>query len=136
MKFRSIAAVVWASIAIFLLGPLEDSWMDSSGQLGAGFGVRVRTCGVLRYLTITTLPVTVGGSRGAGYTTAWQWRPTRTVATGLAAGIVTIGAVELCRRGVRSGRLRGRCDECGYDLRGAPGDVCPECGMAISGASR
>lgn len=30
---------------------------------------------------------------------------------------------------VRSLKIPGLCGECGYDLRGAPGTVCPECGQ-------
>jgi predicted amidophosphoribosyltransferase len=32
----------------------------------------------------------------------------------------------------RPGFAKGRCPECGYDLR-ASADRCPECGQAVSG---
>ncbi len=33
-------------------------------------------------------------------------------------------------------KRRGRCVRCGYDLRHAEHDVCPECGSAVKGARR
>ena len=42
--------------------------------------------------------------------------------------LLTLGPFT-ARRAIR--RKRGRCIKCGYDLRGAEHEACPECGMAV-----
>ena len=44
----------------------------------------------------------------------------------VAAGTARWGA-QFAVRLVR--RMRGRCEHCGYDLRGTPRGPCPECGL-------
>ena len=56
---------------------------------------------------------------------------------GLALNIgITLGSIvsliALISFFIRRFRLRGRCDECGYNLHGLDGNSCPECG-ALSG---
>ncbi len=41
---------------------------------------------------------------------------------------ILVGGVGFVRREIR--RVQGRCIKCGYDLRGAEHEVCPECGIA------
>ena len=48
----------------------------------------------------------------------------------LTLGLLWALPVSLIRR--RRRRLRGCCAKCGYDLRGAPHERCPECGAAIA----
>lgn len=42
---------------------------------------------------------------------------------------VALGGVALTRLGLR--RYRGKCVKCGYDLRGAEHEACPECGVEV-----
>ena len=51
--------------------------------------------------------------------------------SGLVAGMIAAGdwvAVERPREALRRRRRLGLCPRCGYDLRGSPGRICPECG--------
>ena len=43
--------------------------------------------------------------------------------------IVAIGVALYAHGLVRGARMRGRCERCGYDLRGLESDKCPECGV-------
>jgi hypothetical protein len=60
------------------------------------------------------------------------------MAVGFTAGSVFYGATVLglgvgAARGRRFWRRRrGRCQRCGYDLRGLSGGACPECGTATT----
>lgn len=49
----------------------------------------------------------------------------------------TLGIIPIAVAGFRVRRRsrRGRCTACGYDLRGSPGGVCPECGQPARTAS-
>lgn len=66
--------------------------------------------------------------------------PLRPVLPGFVLGTLVWGVASLAlawgcvsvRRGIR--RRSGRCEMCGYDLKGTPTGVCPECGVRPRGA--
>jgi hypothetical protein len=54
---------------------------------------------------------------------------------GFAVGFLVAAGFKLSRyrrEGRELRRLQGRCEECGYDLRGLPEPRCPECGTAFT----
>jgi hypothetical protein len=54
----------------------------------------------------------------------------------LAAGMIVVPARSLHRgRRLRRRRAAGQCLACGYDLRGAEHECCPECGAAVAAAA-
>jgi hypothetical protein len=54
---------------------------------------------------------------------------------GVAAIFLVAGGIKLWRyrrEGRKLRRLQGRCEKCGYDLRGLPEPRCPECGTPFT----
>src|SRR5687768_14794525 len=64
----------------------------------------------------------MGQARSATF--IWEGIPKCFAVTLILEGLL----IALHRAVVAAGRLRGRCDECGYDLRGLSSSRCPECG--------
>ena len=72
--------------------------------------------------SVGTSGTPVPQTRGERFT--WQGIPKCLAITLILEGLL----LGLHRAVVAAGRLRGRCDECGYDLRGLSSSRCPECG--------
>lgn len=96
-------------------------------------------CLVRAFILISLFPTVIylvsrALSAGAGSLLSWEL-----IFTGwalLCAG-VTMAHLYLARRSLRSflaeeaRRREAFCLKCGYDLRGTPGPICPECGAVI-----
>ena len=86
--------------------------------------------GVVAFFGVLPLGASVGHSAATF--------PATLMTSGLIAiGFGAIGATALFRLGivVRADGADVRCRSCGYDLRGAESQRCPECGSTESGAS-
>ena len=119
-----IALVLPAVVLLFLIwGPRRYAASDD-GQLY----VAVTAWGAFPYFEMSE-----AGAVGTGGTPVPQTRGERFVWQGipkcLAITLILEGLLLALHRAiVAAGRLRGRCDECGYDLRGLSSIRCPECG--------
>jgi hypothetical protein len=123
MMWLVSASGVWAVALVMLLSSSGVSWTAGGGA----FTVR-RSYGALDYLVTERAGVRLGQRGGSGGPTTYDWRAGRLAATLVLAGIATWLSVLMYRWGMTRDPLVGRCDECGYDLRGSAGGVCPECG--------
>ena len=121
--FGAGALGVWIIGGILLLGPTGDRWTATAG----GSGTRVATWGIFDVVTATRTEVTPAGVQGPTSTLTIDADPKAMLATGIGLALVVVSGMMLFRRGTRN-ELVGRCDECGYDLRGTDDGRCPECG--------
>jgi hypothetical protein len=113
-----------AAVLLFLIwGPRRYAVSDD-GRLY----VAVTAWGAFPYFEMSE-----AGAVGTGGTPVPQTRSERFIWQGipkcLAITLILEGLLlALHRAVVAAGRLKGRCDECGYDLRGITSNRCPECG--------
>ena len=110
----------------FTIGGYRHTW---TAQMTST--VDTKTFGMLPWLTLTTHST---GPMTAMAVTGRDWD---VHAGGLIIDVVIAAAAAcilylICRRGIYSVRLVGKCDECGYDLTGLWSDTCPECGMKVA----
>ena len=74
--------------------------------------------------------ISITSPAGASQVTTRQWLGWASLCGGaLAFSFVLKRAAEIRRRDERL--CRGRCENCGYDLRAAP-EKCPECGKSMA----
>lgn len=124
--FAVFFMVVWGSMTTHFQasGPPTTPGGGTTGSLTQHFGL-------LRYASYERTGVDLRGQAVSGAATRdWTIYPLPLATT--LFGTIFVGI--LCRYGykrhVEVGRLEGRCDECGYPLRGLRDDRCPECGEA------
>lgn len=93
-------------------------------------GTIVREFGMIRCLTVTTRVTGPFGSPAQQTITGreWRWRIGAVAVNAAISIALTVTLGWWCRRMVRTDRLIGLCDECGYDLTGLHSEQCPECG--------
>lgn len=111
------------TLAFLKRGPPETQLQRLSSRILLGT--------VIEAVAVIPLDVMVRRKTGCYCAAGTYWA--LTLMGGVAA--CALGPVVLLApMGRRRRRMReGRCEACGYDLRGAPGELCPECGASGRG---
>lgn len=117
--------------------PTETGWMEIAG---VGWPLRLLWCGWDRDAEVTHTWITTGlvireAESSAETPIVLPFRP---IWSGQAAytgfWLALVCGLRMIRRCWR--RRRGRCAQCGYDLRGNTSGVCPECGADMEQQKR
>ncbi|MCC6909784.1 MAG: hypothetical protein IT430_17755 [Phycisphaerales bacterium] len=141
--------LIWL-LYLFLLaglwGPSRQSWLayseipllSSTPMMQGNIGRKTTVYGVFGYLTIDRDSVDSTGALAAGAEphVQWQWDPAALAWSSVSTIAGALLAYAFIRLLIARGRLKGRCDECGYDLTALQSQRCPECGTEIPVRSR
>jgi len=137
LLYLAATAVTW--------GIKRESWIAysevpyfSAMNFPGNSGRRTSVFGLRSYLTIDRDMVdSTGKLVSAGDPLVrWNWNRREVIWSGAYTLAGAAGAYVLARVLIARGRLRGWCDECGYDLTGLESGRCPECGMNVGAARR
>ncbi len=134
--------LLWAALTLVLWGATRESWLSYSEVpllknlpgVNGNVGRLTTVVGLQSYLTIDRDQVDPTGAvvTGAQPSERWNWDVAAlvwSIAYTLVGALVTYLVIRFL---VASGRLKGLCDECGYDLTALESERCPECGTVAT----
>lgn len=146
---RAYGILFWGfylAMTLVLWGVTRESWCSYSAVpplknlpvMNGNVGRLTTVIGLQSYLTIDREQVDPSGAvvQGAEPSVRWLWSTRGVLWSGAYTIVGAIIAYVVIRFSVASGCLKGRCDECGYDLTGLESGRCPECGTVVGGLVR
>lgn len=141
LVFGSVFWLAWVALMLMLWSVSRVSWISYSevpyfNQMGLPntAGRKTTVLGIMSYLTIDRDMVDFRGQPIAGGAAQVQWNWDRSAIAWSAAISVgsAIATFFVIRFLVAAYRLKGLCDECGYDLTALESGRCPECGTQLA----
>jgi hypothetical protein len=135
LHWRQWGGVILVVIAFLCLRPVKLPDSRRSTELER---CRLHRNGLLVsavfFLAYAPLPATIAWTLGRAAPPGVDVWPVA-IPGGIAVIFVVVSAAMFWRynrEGPKLRRLQGRCEKCGYDLRGLPEPRCPECGTAFT----